>query len=122
MSVCAGLALPSQAQEVGRLGSVQASGVPYYTFAETGEPTIRVYVVGSQGAGIYEIGEDTRFDELMALASIAPPPRQPQTRQRILVRLYHLERGRRVLILEESVEELLQRNPNNYPQIHHIEQ
>ena len=113
----AGAPSPLQAQEVGRIGNIQANGVPYRTFAETGEATIRVYVISPGGSGIYEIGADTRFDELLALASIAPPPRQPQTRQSTMVRLYHQERGRRALVLEERVEDLLQRDPNNYPQL-----
>lgn len=120
--LCTGLLVlggtPAQAQEVGRIGNIQASGVPYKTFAEAGEATIRVYVVGGTGsAGIYEVGESTRFDEFLALASISPPPVQPRTRQYINVRLYHQEGGERVLVMDNRVEELLQQNPNQYPQL-----
>ena len=107
----------ANAQEVGRVGSVEAQGVPYFVFAEVGEPTIRVYVISSGGSGIYEVGAETRFDELLALASIAPPPGGAQTRQKTIVRLYHQEQGRRALVLEAQIEDLLQRDPNNYPEL-----
>lgn len=106
------------AQEIGRVGSINASGVPYKVFAESGEATIRVYVLGSQGGtGIYEIGADTRFDELLTLAAVAPTASQPRTRQRVTVRLYHQEGGQRVLVFEERLEDLLQMNPNRYPEL-----
>ena len=112
------LAGTTHAQQVGRIGSVQASGVPYRTFAEAGEATIRIYVVGGTGsAGLYEVGENTRFDEFLALAGISPPPVQPQTRQQINVRLYHQEGGERVLVMDQRLEELLRQNPNQYPQL-----
>ena len=108
----------THAQQVGRIGNVEASGVPYRIFAESGEATIRVYVVGGTvSAGLYEIGEGTRFDEFLALAGISPPPTQPGTRQQINVRLYHQEGGERVLVMDKQVEELLRQNPNQYPQL-----
>ena len=110
------LAETTHAQQVGRIGNVEASGVPYRIFAESGEATIRIYVVGGTGsAGLYEVGENTRFDEFLALAGISPPPVQPQTRQQINIRLYHQEGGERVLVMDKRVEELLRQNPNQYP-------
>ncbi len=105
-------------QQVGRTQRITAEGVPYRVFAEQGEATIRVYMLGGQGAsGIYEIGQGTRFDELLALSALAPQPVQPRTKQRITIRHYHQEGGNRVLVFEEQLQEILQMNPNQYPEL-----
>jgi hypothetical protein len=89
---------------------VTTSGVPYKVFAEAGEATIRVYLVGGGANGIYEIGADTRLDELLALTPASPG------NQRVTVRLYRTdEAGQRSLVLERRLEEILQANPDTYP-------
>ena len=106
------------AQEVGRTQRITAEGVPFRVFAEQGEATIRVYVLGGQGAsGIYEIGADTRFDELLALSSLAPQPVQPRTKQRVIISHYHQQGGERVLVFENELRDILQMNPNQYPEL-----
>jgi hypothetical protein len=106
----------AQAQEVGRLGSVTASGVPYFVYAEAGEPTIQVYVVGGGAGGIYEIGSDLRFDKFLTLATLSPGA-QGGERQQITVRLYRTVGGERQLVLEQDVQELLAADPGTYPEL-----
>jgi len=106
----------AQAQEIGRLGSVTATGVPYFIYAEAGEPTIQVYVVGGGAGGIYEIGSDLRFDKFLTLATLSPGV-QGGTRQQITVRLYRTIGTQRQLVLEQDVQELLASNPEVYPEL-----
>jgi hypothetical protein len=95
---------------------VTTSGVPYKVFAETGEATIRVYVVGGGANGIYEIGADMRLDELLALTPASTGSQSGDTRQRVTVRLYRTDdAGQRSLVLERRLEEILQANPDTYP-------
>lgn len=109
--------LKGQAQEIGRVGNINATGVPYRVYAGMGEPTIQVYVVGSGGSGIYEIGESTRLDQLLALASIAPGATSPRVRRKVTIRLYHLDGAKRSLVLEERLEDLMAWNPDQYPEL-----
>ena len=104
------------AQEVGRVGSVTASGVPYFIYAEAGEPTIQVNVVGGGAGGIYEVGADLRFDEFLTLATLSPGV-QGGTRQQITVRLYRTIGTQRQLVIEQDVQELLAANPDTYPEL-----
>jgi hypothetical protein len=103
------------AQEVGRAGNTTYSGVPYKVYADPGEATIRVYVVGSGANGVYEIGTDTRLDELLALTAAVPGSRG-DTRQRVTVRLYRTTNaGQRELVVEEQLEDVLRAAPSTYP-------
>lgn len=111
-SLCA---TSSYAQEVGRMGRVTATGVPYFVYAEAGEPTIQVHVVGG-ASGIYEIGTSTRFDEFLTLATPSPGI-QGGTSQRITVRLYRTAAGQRQLVYERRVSELLNAPPATLPSL-----
>jgi hypothetical protein len=109
-------ALPAVAQEVGRAGNTTYSGVPYKVYADPGEATIRVYVVGSGANGVYEIGTDTRLDELLALTPTNVGSRSGDTEQRVTIRLYRTDdAGQRALMLERPLEDILQANPDTYP-------
>lgn len=106
------------AQQVGQLFDVNASGVPYYVYAESGDPTIRVYVVGGGAGGVYDIGVGTRFDEFLAIASVAPGVSSGRTRQRVEVQLYRTDdAGQRRVVLEGRASELLRANPDTYPRL-----
>lgn len=107
----------ASAQQVGRMNNITANGVPYFVYAETGEPTIQVYVVGGGAGGIYEVGVGTPFDTFLALASIEPGT-TGQTQQKVTVRLLRTnEAGERQVILEGQPEELLQADPETYPRL-----
>ena len=113
-----GVPMASSAQEVGRMDNVTATGVPYYVYAESGEPTIQVYVVGGGAGGVYEIGVGTQFDTFLALAAIGTGTASPGSRQNVTVRLYRTsEAGARRMLLEGRAEELVQADPSTYPQL-----
>jgi hypothetical protein len=105
-----------QAQEVGRLNNISASGVPYYVYTEVGQPTIQVYLVGGGSSGIYEVQSDLRLDKMLSLASLDPAT-TPRSRQEITVRLYRTddESNARRLILESDIRDLLEMDPKMYP-------
>jgi hypothetical protein len=92
-----------------------ANGTSYYTFARAGEATIRVMVVGA-GGGIYEIGANTTMDEFLALLGGAPQfaTETPGTRTRIRVQLFRLEDGRRGLLYDKELEQMIV-EPSDYP-------
>jgi hypothetical protein len=113
-----GFPAATNAQEVGRMDNITATGVPYYVYAESGEPTIQVYVVGGGAGGVYEIGVGTRFDTFLALAAIGTGAASPGSRQNVTVRLYRTsEVGERQMLLEGRAEELVQADPNTYPRL-----
>lgn len=115
---CSTLVSDARAQQVGRLGNLNATGVPYHVYAETGDPTIRVYVVGGNAGGVYDIGVGTRLDEFFAIASVQPSSVTPRSRERTTVRLYRVnDLGQREVILEGRTEELLSANPDTYPRL-----
>lgn len=100
------------------MGTINATGVPYYVYAESGEATIQVYVVGGGARGVYEIGVGTQFDAFLALAAIGPGTDSPGSRQRVTVRLYRTDAsGARQMLLEGRAEELVQADPSTYPQL-----
>lgn len=105
------LVLPAQAQEFGRV--VEAEGVAYYRFTEPGQPTVRVLVMGAEAPGIYELGAETKLDELLAITGgggIASPTIHST------VRLYREEGARRNLIYESPLRDMLT-EPNEYPRL-----
>jgi hypothetical protein len=107
----------TNAQEIGRMDNITATGVPYYVYAESGEPTIQVYVVGGGAGGVYEIGVGTRFDTFLALASIGSGA-TGETQQKVTVRLFRTSAsGQRTMLLEGRAEELLRANPDTYPRL-----
>lgn len=105
-----------RAQEIGRLGNINASGVPYHVYAESGEATVRVYVVGGTAGGVYDLGAGTRFDQFLTLISVGPETVTSATREKTRVQLYRTdEAGARRVVLEGEAEELLAANPDEYP-------
>lgn len=105
------------AQDFAGLGEVEAGGTAYYTFVRPGEATIQVLVVGS-GGGIYEIGRNTRMDEFLALLGGAPEfaTRAQDRRTKVSIQLYRLEGGRRNLLYDERLEDMIMA-PADYPRL-----
>lgn len=104
----------AEAQEVGRVGRVNAAGVPFYVYTEAGQPTIQVNVVGGNAGGIYQVGDGVRFDEFLTIAAPSPGV-QGGARQQITVRLYRMVNSERTMLLEQRMEDILQANPDTYP-------
>ena len=111
------LALPVQAQELGRLGDVQASGTSYHVFARPGEATVQVLVYGNSGGGIYEVGAETKLDEFLALIGGAPGFGSSTGRKvRVTIQLYREQEGSRTLVYEERMEQMVT-EPGQYPRL-----
>lgn len=104
------VALPSQAQTFGRVGDIESRGTSYHVYARPGDATVQVLVMGF-GGGIYEVTDGTRLDELLALVGGATGPEiGPQDRlirRTTTVRLYRGSEGRRSLIYEAPLEQML---------------
>jgi hypothetical protein len=106
-----------QAQTFGRAGDVESVGTAYRVFTRPGEATVQILVMGL-GGGIYEVGESTRLDELLALIGGAQGVEIGQqssafTRE-TTVRLYRLNAGERTLIYEAPIEQMLL-EPGQHP-------
>lgn len=90
-------------------GAVNASGAAYYQFSQPGEATVEVMVMNSLGnSGIFRIGRDLKLDELLLLTGSRPVTAQTGEKTRTTVQLFRHEGGRRTLIYEKRMEELLQ--------------
>lgn len=105
-----GIVLPCQAQTFGRVGDIEARGTAYHVYARPGDATVQVLVMGI-GGGIYEVTDGTRLDELLALVGGTGGTElggeMPTIRRRTTVRLYRGTGGRRSLIYEAPLEEML---------------
>ncbi len=106
----------ARAQEFGRVGDFITSGTSYHVFAEPGEATVQVQVLGSVGApGLYEVGVGTDLGRLLALTGgLQFLSEDPNIRRSVEVRVYRLQDGRRTVIYEAPYEEVLQ-EPARYP-------
>jgi len=98
---------------------LQVGGTSYYTFARPGQNTIQVLLLGDVGqSGLYKIGENIDLARLLALSGGGA---QGRGRTRLgrrgdtKVRLYRPENGKRTLILEAELDELVART--EYPDL-----
>ncbi|WP_457653557.1 hypothetical protein [Rhodocaloribacter sp.] len=101
------LAWPSQAQEFGRVNKIQADGTAYHVFAQAGEATIQVLVLGAVNAGIYEVRVGTDLEQLIALTGTSMTPGTAGESVKYTVRLFRDEDGRRTLLYEAPLEKML---------------
>jgi len=114
-------ASPIRAQEFGRINNVIAEGTSYHVFAQPGEATVQVLVLGSVGApGVYEIGISVDLGQLLALAG-GPPLTETtggttSSTNETTVRLFRRGTGRRDLVYEAPFE-LLLTEPDLYPSL-----
>lgn len=118
-SVLVGLMVPSAyaQQQFGGISNKITQGTSYHIFADPGEATVEVLVLGGSGQGIYIVGAGTRLDQLLALTGgVAIGSAAPDTRTRANVRLYRQEAGQRTLVYENSLEDMLA-EPGLYPSL-----
>ncbi|RMF58362.1 MAG: hypothetical protein D6746_09840 [Bacteroidetes bacterium] len=109
------VAVPASAQEFGRHNRITASGTAYHVFAEPGQATIQVQVVGAVSAGIYEVSAGTDLGRLVALTGLTLTPGASGTSVRYRVKLFRDQPdGRRLLLYDAPLEEMLA-NPGAYP-------
>lgn len=103
------------AQFVASPQEVAATGTAYRVFVRPGEPIIRVQVLGDVGSGIYDIGAATTISELIALAGGVPlSDASPTVTRTVTVRLFREHAGRRDLVYEATVADMIQQ-PGRYP-------
>ena len=96
---------------------VIAQGTAYHVYAEPGEATIEILVLGDTASGIYVVGGDTNLSELLALIGGTGGERvTPETEVKRTIRLLREQGGQRVVVYEARYEELL-RNPAGYPSL-----
>ena len=62
------VAADSAFAQTGNPGNVITSGTSYHIFAQPGEPTIEVMVLGDTSTGIYVVGSSTSMLDLLALS------------------------------------------------------
>lgn len=89
--------------------ALETSGTAFYRYAQTGQNTIQVAVLGGGQSGIYEVGADIDLAKLLALSKGLGG----DGRSKITVQLYRPENGRRELMFEAKMEEFLARS--EYP-------
>lgn len=104
-------------QEFRSFDDVNASGTSYNIFAKEGEATVEILVLGSlAGSGIYVVGADVELDELMALMGGTLFAEASDTETTVTVRLFREKAGKRELIYESKMEDMLT-SPGLYPSL-----
>lgn len=110
---------------VGSLASAQvtdpnaviASGTSYHIFAQPGEPTVEVFVLGDASSGVYVVGETTNLLELLALTGAGASVVDDADYVRdATVRLMREQGGTRAVIYERPFDSFLA-EPASYPQL-----
>lgn len=113
LALCAGPA--AEAQRVSNPTDVIASGTSYHIFAQPGEPTLEVLVLGDAATGIYVVGTSTSLIELLALTGSGSSSGQSADVSReVTIRLLREQGGSRTIIYEKEFEGFLS-EPASYP-------
>ena len=96
---------------------VIAQGTSYHVFAQPGEATIEVLVLGDASSGIYVVGSGTDLSRFLALIGGAGSEgTSSDTEVKKTIRLLREQGGQRVAVYEARLEEML-RDPSAYPQL-----
>jgi hypothetical protein len=96
---------------------VISQGTAYRVFAQPGESTIEVLVLGDASSGVYVIGEGVDLSKFLALVGGAGgQTRSTDVVVTTTIRLLREEGGQRSVVYEAPLEELL-RNPSAYPSL-----
>lgn len=108
---------PLQAQNLSNPTDVTASGTAYRIFAQPGEPTVQVLVLGDGATGMYVVGADTDLVELLALTGTgATGSGSADVVRDVTVRLMREQGGQRAIVYEQEFEGFLS-NPASYPRL-----
>jgi hypothetical protein len=96
---------------------VISQGTSYHVFAQPGEATMEILVLGDAASGVYVVGEGVNLSKFLALVGGAGGERtSPDVEVNKTIRLLREEGGRRAVVYEAPLEELL-RNPADYPSL-----
>ena len=93
------------AQTTGSPEDIRQSNTSYHSFVRPGEVTVEVLVLGTGSDGIYEVGLDTRLDQLLALSGGTRINKE--VREDVTVQLFRQQSRQRVLVYEASLEDML---------------
>lgn len=95
--------------------SVESIGASYHFFAQPGEPTIQVLVLGDASTGMYVIGSNTSMMELLALTGSgrAAQGESAQIKRDVTIRLMREQGGQRNIVYEEAFETFLSEPASN---------
>lgn len=111
--LCAGPA--AEAQRVSNPTDVISSGTSYHIFAQPGEPTVQVLVLGDVSTGIYVVGTSTSLIELLALTGAGSSSGQSaEVSREVTIRLMREQGGGRTIVYEQEFEGFLS-EPSSYP-------
>lgn len=106
---------PAMAQNLSNPMDVTASGTAYRIFAQPGEPTVQVLVLGDGATGMYVVGASTSLVELLALTGTgATATGSADVVRDVTVRLMREQGGRRAVVYEQEFEGFLS-EPGTYP-------
>ena len=109
------LVTPVMGQDFKRLEDINSQGTAFNIFATEGEATFQVLVLSDVGSsGVYEIGANTELDQLLALTGLTPPEESTESTTTITVRLFREGSGRRELVYEASLDQMLN-EPGQHP-------
>lgn len=107
----------SSAQILGNPLDVTSSGTSYRVFAQPGEPTVQVLVLGQGATGMYIIGADTDLVELLALTGTgASEVTSDEVARTVTVRLMREQGGQRAVVYEREFDDFLS-DPGSYPSL-----
>ena len=96
---------------------VISQGTSYHVFAQPGEATMEILVLGDAASGVYVVGEGINLSKFLALVGGAGGERtSPDVEVNKTIRLLREEGGQRAVVYEAPLEELL-RNPAGYPSL-----
>lgn len=96
---------------------VISQGTSYHVFAQPGEATMEILVLGDAASGVYVVGEGVNLSKFLALVGGAGGERtSPDVEVNKTIRLLREEGGQRAVVYEAPLEELL-RNPAGYPSL-----
>jgi hypothetical protein len=105
--------LPASAQR--NPTDVIAQGTSYHVFAQPGEATMEILVLGDAAAGVYVVGENINLSKFLALIGGAGGEGvSADTEVTKSIRLLREQGGQRVVVYEAQLEEML-RDPSAYP-------
>jgi hypothetical protein len=99
-------------------GDYDAIGAAYHKFVLPGEASVTVLVLGSAGAGVYEVGRGTDLGRLLALTGASLIPAGAETRMKTTFRLFRqgATPGRREVAYDATLPDFLS-SPDRYPQL-----
>ena len=114
-SVCLLFLFVGSAASAQNPDDIIATGTSFHIYAQPGEPTVEVFVLGQTASGVYVVGESTNLLELLALTGAGATVVDDEQYERdATVRLMREQGGTRAVVYEKPFESFLA-EPATYP-------